>query len=41
MAPLILLRHRDVPDIHKLDVYRAHGGYEALQKALTTHTPTK
>ena len=39
MAPLILLRHRDVPDIHKLDVYRAHGGYEALQKALTAHTP--
>jgi NADH-quinone oxidoreductase subunit F len=35
----ILLRHRDVPDIRKLDVYRAHGGYEALQKALTAHTP--
>jgi NADH-quinone oxidoreductase subunit F len=30
----ILLRHRDVADIHKLDVYRQHGGYEGLQKAL-------
>jgi len=30
----ILLRHRDVTDIHKLDVYRQHGGYEGLQKAL-------
>lgn len=30
----ILLRHRDIPDLHKLDVYREHGGYGALQKAL-------
>lgn len=30
----ILLRHRDIPDIRKLDVYREHGGYEGLQKAL-------
>lgn len=30
----ILLRHRDIPDIKKLDVYRDHGGYEGLQKAL-------
>ena len=30
----ILLRHRDVTDIHKLDIYRQHGGYEGLQKAL-------
>ncbi len=35
----ILLRHRDIPGIHKLDVYRAHGGYQALQKALSEHTP--
>lgn len=31
----ILLRHRDVPDIHKLDVYLANGGYEGLKKALS------
>ena len=31
----ILLRHRDVPNIHKLDVYLANGGYEALKKALS------
>ncbi len=35
----ILLRHRDIPGIHKLDVYRAHGGYQALNKALTEYTP--
>lgn len=31
----ILFRHRDIPDIHKLDVYVANGGYEGLKKALT------
>jgi NADH-quinone oxidoreductase subunit F len=31
----VLLRHRDIPDLHKLDVYRAHGGYEGLKKALS------
>ena len=30
----ILLRHRDIADLHKLDVYRQHGGYEGLKKAL-------
>ncbi|WP_374689847.1 NADH-quinone oxidoreductase subunit NuoF [Promineifilum sp.] len=31
----ILLRHRDIPDLRRLDVYRQHGGYEGLQKALS------
>lgn len=31
----VLLRHRDIPDLHKLEVYRAHGGYEGLKKALS------
>ena len=31
---LILLRGREIPELHKLAVYRANGGYEALQKAL-------
>jgi NADH-quinone oxidoreductase subunit F len=35
----ILLRHRDIPDLHKLDVYRQHGGYEAFKKVVTTMTP--
>lgn len=35
----VLLRHREVPDIHKLDVYRANGGYAALEKALKEMEP--
>ncbi|MFL7840179.1 MAG: NADH-quinone oxidoreductase subunit NuoF [Candidatus Promineifilaceae bacterium] len=31
----ILLRNRDIPNIHKLDVYLANGGYEGLKKALS------
>lgn len=30
----ILLRARDIPDIHKYDVYVKNGGYEGLKKAL-------
>jgi NADH-quinone oxidoreductase subunit F len=30
----LLLRHRDIPDLHKIDVYREHGGYDGLKKAL-------
>ncbi len=37
----ILLRHRDIPDIHKLDVYRANGGYEGFKKAVTEMTPAQ
>lgn len=35
----LLLRHRDIPDLHKIDVYRAHQGYEALTKVLAEYTP--
>jgi len=35
----VLLRHRDVPDIDQLSVYREQGGFEAYHKALTTMTP--
>lgn len=31
----ILLRGRDIPDLHKLDVYVKNGGYEGLKKALS------
>ena len=30
----VLLRHRDIEDLHKLDVYRRNGGYDGLKKAL-------
>ena len=39
MAEHILLRHRDIPDLHQLEVYLQHGGYEAFKKAVTTMTP--
>jgi NADH-quinone oxidoreductase subunit F len=35
----ILTRWLDIPDLRKLDVYRAHGGYAALKKALFEMTP--
>lgn len=31
----ILLRHREIPNLKKLDVYLEHGGYEGLKKALS------
>lgn len=34
-----LLRNHEVADIDKLDVYEAHGGYEALRQALKTFEP--
>ncbi len=37
----ILLRHREIENLHKLAVYREHGGYEALQKALNEYTPAE
>lgn len=35
----ILLRHRDIPGIHQLDVYRQNGGFEAYSKAVTSMQP--
>ena len=37
----LLLRHRDIPNIHKIDIYRQHGGYEGLEKAITQMTPAE
>jgi len=34
MSERLLLRCRDVPNLRRLDVYRANGGYEATRKAL-------
>ncbi|MCX7833948.1 MAG: NADH-quinone oxidoreductase subunit NuoF [Ignavibacteria bacterium] len=30
---------KDIPDLHKISVYEAHGGYKALKKALKKMTP--
>jgi NADH-quinone oxidoreductase subunit F len=35
----ILLRHRDIPDIGKLDVYKKNGGFAAFEKAVTRMKP--
>jgi NADH-quinone oxidoreductase subunit F len=35
----LLLRHRDIPDIGKLDVYKNNGGFEAFRKAVTGMKP--
>ena len=39
MNDLILLRHRQIPDLNQLEVYRQHGGFEAFHKAVTTMNP--
>jgi NADH-quinone oxidoreductase subunit F len=38
MSSGILLRHVDVPDLHRIDTYERVGGYAALRKALTEMT---
>lgn len=37
--PYFLLRHRDLPDLNDLAVYRQHGGFEAFRKAVTSLQP--
>lgn len=39
MATKILTEHINVPGIETFDVYRKHGGYTAVEKALKTMTP--
>ncbi len=39
MTEYLVLRHRDIPDLDQLDVYLAHGGFEAFKKAVTAMTP--
>ena len=35
----VLLRHRSIPDLDNLEVYRQHGGFQALEKAVTKMQP--
>ncbi|MBK6647574.1 MAG: hypothetical protein IPG44_17825 [Anaerolineales bacterium] len=37
----VLLRHRDIPDIAKLNVYKKNGGFDALKRAVTKMQPTE
>jgi NADH-quinone oxidoreductase subunit F len=39
MSEYVLLRHRDIPAIDQLDVYREHGGFESFRKAVTEMEP--
>ncbi|HEC62644.1 MAG TPA: NADH-quinone oxidoreductase subunit F, partial [bacterium] len=39
MSAYILLRHRDIPDLHQLEVYREHGGFKAFRKVVTSSQP--
>ena len=37
----ILLRHRDIPDIKNIEVYKQNGGFDGLKKAVTTMQPAQ
>lgn len=37
----VLLRHREIPDLDSLEVYRKHGGFQALEKAVTRMKPAE
>jgi len=37
----VLLRHRDIPDINTLNVYKKNGGFDAFKKAVTKMKPTE
>ncbi|MEY4351336.1 MAG: oxidoreductase (quinone) subunit, partial [Bacteroidota bacterium] len=39
MAKKLLLEHADVPGIASYEVYRKHGGYASVEKALKTMSP--
>ncbi|MDX5481319.1 MAG: NADH-quinone oxidoreductase subunit F, partial [Hymenobacteraceae bacterium] len=39
MGIKILTEHINVPGIETLEVYRKHGGYRSVEKAIKTMTP--
>ncbi len=39
VTPHLLLRHRDIPQIDQLAIYRQAGGFRALEKAITQMKP--
>ena len=36
---LVLLRHRDIPDLDNIDIYRQHSGFKALERVITSMEP--
>lgn len=38
-SPIRLLRHRQIPGLDQLDIYRQHAGFEAWRQAVTQKTP--
>jgi NADH-quinone oxidoreductase subunit F len=41
MPGKVLLRHEEVPDLRRLDVYESDGGYQAARRALTEFQPAQ
>lgn len=41
MAPKILLQHIHIPEINTYEVYRKHGGYSSVEKALKNLSPNQ
>lgn len=41
MAEPIVLRHRALPELDRLDVYRQNGGFQAFEKALRSQSPAE
>jgi NADH-quinone oxidoreductase subunit F len=39
MSQHVLLRHRDIPDINKLDVYQSHDGFKPFKQVVTSMKP--
>ncbi len=39
MSEHYLLRHRDIPNMHRLSIYQANGGFEAFRKVVTGMQP--
>jgi NADH-quinone oxidoreductase subunit F len=37
----VLLRHREIPDINDIEVYKNNGGFEAFKRAVTKMKPTE
>src|SRR5574338_1418227 len=41
MSEYLLLRHRDIPDLDQLAVYRKNGGFKAWEKLVTSMEPAE
>jgi NADH:ubiquinone oxidoreductase subunit F (NADH-binding) len=41
MPEKVLLRHEDVPNLRRLDVYEGDSGYQAARRALTENQPAQ